>query len=60
MLRGGEGQSLCLGTPAGSVSTNPGDSNRAIADASGITGLPRDMFEVHEIAKEEFEALRSR
>jgi hypothetical protein len=42
------------------VSTNPGDSNRAIADASGITGLPRDMFEVHEIAKEEFEALRSR
>jgi hypothetical protein len=31
-------------------------SVRAIADASEITGLPRDMFEVHEISKEEFEA----
>jgi hypothetical protein len=29
---------------------------RAIADASEITGLPRDMFEVHEISKEEFKA----
>jgi hypothetical protein len=28
-----------------------------IADASEITGLPRDMFEVHEISKEEFERL---
>ena len=28
---------------------------RAIADASEITGLPRDNFEVHEISKEEFE-----
>ena len=32
---------------------------RAIADASEITGLPRNMFEVHEISKEEFEELRS-
>jgi hypothetical protein len=28
----------------------------AIADASEITGLPRDMFEVHLIRKEEFKA----
>lgn len=28
---------------------------RAIADASEITGLPRDNFEVHEISKEEFD-----
>ncbi len=27
-----------------------------IADASEITGVPRDMFEVHEISKEEFKA----
>jgi hypothetical protein len=27
-----------------------------LADASEITGLPRDNFEVHQIAKEEFEA----
>ena len=31
-------------------------SVRAIADASEITGLPRDNFEVYEISKEEFEA----
>ena len=35
-------------------------SVRAIADASEITGLPRDMFEVYEISKAEFEALRGR
>jgi hypothetical protein len=29
---------------------------RAIADASEITGLPRDNFEVHQISKEEFDA----
>jgi hypothetical protein len=29
-----------------------------IADASEITGLPRDKFEVHEISKEEFERYR--
>jgi hypothetical protein len=32
-------------------------SIRAIADASEITGLPRDNFEIHEISKEEFEGL---
>jgi hypothetical protein len=26
-----------------------------LADASEITGLPRDSFEIHEISKEEFE-----
>jgi hypothetical protein len=31
-----------------------------LADASEITGLPRDHFEVHEISKAEFEALRGR
>ena len=31
----------------------------ALADASEITGLPRDNFEVHEISKEEFERLRA-
>jgi hypothetical protein len=31
-----------------------------IADASEITGLPRDNFEIHEISKEEFEGLRSK
>ena len=31
----------------------------ALADASEITGLPRDNFEVHEISKEEFEKLRA-
>ena len=30
-----------------------------LADASEITGLPRDHFEVHEISKAEFEGLRS-
>jgi len=29
-----------------------------LADASEITGLPRDHFEVHEISKVEFEDLR--
>jgi hypothetical protein len=31
----------------------------ALADASEITGLSRDNFEVHEISKEEFERLRA-
>ena len=31
----------------------------ALADANGITGLPRDNLEVHEISKEEFERLRT-
>jgi hypothetical protein len=29
---------------------------RAIADASEVTGLPRDSFEVHEISKAELKA----
>jgi hypothetical protein len=33
---------------------------RVLADASEITGLPRDNFEVWEIAKEEYEGFRSR
>jgi hypothetical protein len=33
---------------------------RAIADASEITGLPRDNFEVYEISKEAFEEVASR
>jgi hypothetical protein len=32
----------------------------ALANASDITGLPRDNFEIHEISKDEFEKLRSR
>ena len=36
-----------------------GDSAvRVLADASEITGLPRDNFEVREITKEEFEEFR--
>ena len=31
----------------------------ALANASEITGLPRDNFEVHEISKEEFERLQA-
>jgi hypothetical protein len=30
----------------------------ALADVSEITSLPRDIFEVHEISKEEFKKLR--
>jgi hypothetical protein len=33
---------------------------RALADASEITGLPRDNFEVQEISKAEFETFRFR
>jgi len=32
----------------------------ALANASDVTGLPRDNFEIHEISKDEFEKLRSR
>ena len=31
----------------------------ALANASEITGLPRDNFEIHEISKEELERLRA-
>ena len=38
-----------------------GDSAvRVLADASEITGLPRDNFEIHEITKAEFEEFRPR
>jgi hypothetical protein len=43
--------------PTVSISKDPGPSR---ADASEITGLPRDNFEAYEISKEEFEAFRSR
>ena len=33
---------------------------RAIADASEITGLPRDNFEAHEISEEAFKEVGSR
>ena len=33
--------------------------NRDLTAASGARGLPRDTFEVHEISKAEFDALRS-
>jgi hypothetical protein len=32
---------------------------RVLADASEITGLPRDRSEIHEISKKEFEASRT-
>jgi hypothetical protein len=32
---------------------------RVLADASEVTGLPRDNFEVHEISQAEFETFRS-
>jgi hypothetical protein len=32
---------------------------RVLADASEITGLPRDCFEIHEVTREEFEAFRT-
>jgi hypothetical protein len=32
----------------------------ALANASDITGLPRDNFEIHEISKDEFDQLRCR
>jgi hypothetical protein len=33
---------------------------RAITDASEITGLPRDNFEIHEISKDEFYSLEGK
>jgi hypothetical protein len=42
-------------TEARAVAVNQ-SAVRALADASEITGLPRDNFEVWEITKEEFEA----
>jgi hypothetical protein len=38
-----------------------GDSAvRVLADASEITGLPTDCFEIHEVTREEFEECRLR
>ena len=42
---------------AKAVTVNPSPV-AALANASEITGLPRDNFEVHKISKEEFEKLR--
>jgi hypothetical protein len=42
---------------AKAVTVNP-SVVRVLADASEITGLPRDNFEVWEITKEEFEGFR--
>jgi hypothetical protein len=47
------------GDPKAKAVTVNESAVRAIADASQITGLPRDMFDVHRISKTEFEALRS-
>ncbi len=48
------------GDPAAKEVTVGQSAPRALADASEITGLPRDNFEVHEITKEEFEGFQSR
>ena len=44
------------GDPEAKAVTVNESAVRAIADASEITGLPWDNFEVHEISKDEFEA----
>jgi hypothetical protein len=46
------------GDPEAKAITVNESAVRAIADASDITGLLRDMFDVHQISKTEFEALR--
>jgi hypothetical protein len=38
---------------------SPFEADFVTANASEITGLPRDNFEVYEISKDEFERLRS-
>jgi hypothetical protein len=43
------------GDPEAKPVTVNSSAVRAPADASEITGLPRDNFEVHEISKAEFE-----
>jgi hypothetical protein len=47
------------GDPLGKAVTVNESAVRAIADASDVTGLPRDMFDVYQISKTEFETLRS-
>jgi hypothetical protein len=46
------------GDPKAKAVTVNQSAVRALADASEITGLPRDNFEVHEISQEEFEGFR--
>ena len=46
------------GDPEAKAVTADQSSVAALANASEITGLPRDNFELHEISKEEFERLR--
>jgi hypothetical protein len=51
------GDNFKIRAPAKAVAI--GDSAvRVLADASEITGPPRDNFEVHEITREEFKKLR--
>ena len=47
------------GDPEAKAGTVNESAVRAVANASEVTGLPRDNFEVHEISKEEFEKLRA-
>lgn len=46
------------GDPKAKAVTVNQSAVRALADASEITGLPRDNFDVWEITREEFEAFR--
>jgi hypothetical protein len=46
------------GDPEAKAITVHESAVRATADASEITGLPHDMFDVHLISKEEFEKLK--
>jgi hypothetical protein len=46
------------GDPEAKVITVNESPVRVIADASEITGIPRDTFEVYEIPKREYEEFR--
>jgi hypothetical protein len=48
------------GDPEAKAVTVNQSAARVLADASEITGLPRDNFEVHEITREDFERFRYR
>jgi PHD/YefM family antitoxin component YafN of YafNO toxin-antitoxin module len=45
--------------PLGKAVTVDQSPVAVLANASEVTGLPRDNFEIHEISKEEFERLRA-
>jgi hypothetical protein len=47
------------GDPTAKAVTVNQSAVRALADASEISGLPRDNFEVREITREEFEEFQS-